>query len=140
MGWRYINVYFICFVIVNIVLVSYLSGQNEKVFKAAVDKDGVQRVDILGGKYFFDPSYIIVKVNMPVELQVRKEKGFVPHNIIMNEPEAGIEFNEELKTEQKLIRFTPEKIGKHPFYCDKKLLFFKGHREKGMNGILEVIE
>ena len=24
------------------------------------------------------------------------------------------------------------------FYCDKKLLFFKSHREKGMEGVLKV--
>lgn len=54
----------------------------------AIDKDGVQRIDIRGGEY----------------------------------------------------SFTTTKPGKYPFYCDKKLLFMDSHREKGMEGILEVVE
>jgi len=36
------------------------------------------------------------------------------------------------------VRFTPTKAGVFAFYCDKKLLFFKSHREKGMEGVLKV--
>jgi hypothetical protein len=31
-------------------------------------------------------------------------------------------------------------VGEYPFYCSKKLLFFKSHREKGMEGMLEVVQ
>jgi hypothetical protein len=31
-------------------------------------------------------------------------------------------------------------VGRYPFYCDKKLFFMAGHREKGMEGVLEVVE
>ena len=112
----------------------------EKIFRTAVDSDGVQRVDILGGGYFFTPNHIIVKVDLPVELKVRKESGIVPHNIVIKAPEAGISVDESLDTEPKTIRFTPTKTGVYTFYCDKKLLFFESHREKGMAGVLEVIE
>jgi len=111
-----------------------------KEFTATIDPDGVQRVEILGGGYFFDPNYVIVKVNVPVELKVRKESGFVPHDIVMKEPEAGIDFAEDLSTTPKTITFTPTKVGKYPFYCSKKLLFFASHREKGMEGTLDVRE
>jgi plastocyanin domain-containing protein len=113
---------------------------EEKLFTATVGSDGVQRVDVLGGGYFFDPNHIIVKVNVPVELKVRKESGIVPHNIVMKAPEAGIEFDESMGSEPKVIRFTPTRAGKYPFYCSKKLLFFEGHREKGMEGVLDVVE
>lgn len=109
-------------------------------FSAAIDSDDVQRVDILGGEYFFKPDHIIVKVNVPVELRVRKKSLLTPHNIIMNEPETGIVFKESFGKKPHVIRFTPKKTGTFPFYCDKKLLFFKSHREQGMEGILEVIE
>ena len=112
----------------------------EKIFKAAVDSDGVQRVDILGGGYFFTPNHIIVKVDIPVEMKVRKESGIVPHNIVIKAPEAGISVDESLDTDPKIIRFTPTKTGAYTFYCDKKLLFFESHREKGMEGVFEVIE
>ena len=115
--------------------------KTEKVFKAIVDKDGVQRVDILGGGYFFTPNRIIVKVNVPVELKVRKESGVVPHNIVIKEPEAGINVDESLDTDPKIIKFTPTKTGTYPFYCSKKkFFFFTSHREEGMEGVLEVIE
>lgn len=114
--------------------------KEKKVFTATVDKDGVQRVEVIGGEYFFDPGHIIVKVNVPVELTVRKKSGVVPHDIVINAPEAGINFKEGFGKEPKVIKFTPTKTGKYPIYCSKQLLFFKSHREKGMEGLLEVIE
>lgn len=111
-----------------------------KAFKAAVGVDGVQHVEILGGSYFFAPNHIIVKVNVPVELKVRKESGIVPHNIVINAPEAGISFNVSLSDKPETVKFTPTRIGTFPMYCDKKLLFFPSHRDEGMEGVLEVTE
>jgi plastocyanin len=59
---------------------------------------------------------------------------------VLSAPEAGIEFNENLSTEPKMIRFTPTKAGSYPFYCSKKLLFLESHRQKGMEGMLSVVE
>ncbi len=119
--------------------VSY-TGAQENTFKAVVDKDGVQRADILAGQYFFKPNHIVVKKNVPVELKVRKEPGIVPHDFVIKAPEAGIDILESLSKDPKSIRFTPTRPGKYPFYCDKKLIFSKSHREKGMEGVLEVVE
>jgi plastocyanin len=47
---------------------------------------------------------------------------------------------EDLAAEPKAVTFTPTAVGKYPFYCRNKLLFFKSHREKGMEGVLEVVE
>jgi plastocyanin len=114
-------------------------AKQEKVFRAVIDTDGVQRVEVLGGGYYFSPNHIIVRVNTPVELKIRKEPGIVPHNFVIKAQNAGIDVDESMDTEPKLIRFTPTKTGSYPFYCDKKLLFFESHREKGMEGVLEVI-
>jgi plastocyanin domain-containing protein len=95
---------------------------------------------MLGGEYFFKPKHIIVKVNVPVEIILKKESGVVPHNIVLKAPEAGIDISENLGTEPKTVRFTPTKKGKYEFICDKKLLFFKSHKDRGMEGILEVVE
>jgi len=123
---------------------TFAAGADEppqvKEFTAAIDKDGIQRVSILGGGYYFDPNYIIVKVNVPVELTVTKESGFVPHDVVMDSPEAGIDFAVELSTTPKTVTFTPTKVGKYPIFCSKKLLFFESHRHKGMEGTLEVRE
>ena len=113
-------------------------GQKET-YVAKVDKDGVQRVHILGGSYFFKPNHIVVKVNVPVELIASKEAGITPHNLVIKAPEAGIDVEEDLDTEPKKITFTATAVGKYPFYCSNKLLFFASHRERGMEGVLEVV-
>lgn len=118
----------------------FAQEQGKKVYKATIDADGIQRIEVLAGSYYFDPNYIIVKINVPVELKIRKEPGITPHNIVIKEPDADIDIRESLESEPKTIRFTPKKVGKYPFYCDKRFLFFKNHRERGMEGTLEVVE
>lgn len=115
-------------------------AKEKKVFKAGVDKDNIQRIEIVGGNYFFNPDHIIVKVNIPVELIIKKEPGIAPHDIVINAPEAGIDFKEDMGSEPKVVKFTPVKTGKYPIYCSKKFLFFESHRERGMEGTFEVIE
>ena len=113
---------------------------KEKCVVAVVDADGVQRVTITGGEYYFDPNYIIVKVNIPVEFVVTKAPGQIPHDIMVKAPEAGINFKIDLKKEAQTIKFIPTKIGKYEMYCDKKLLFFKSHKDRGMDGAIEVVQ
>ena len=105
---------------------------------AVLGPDGIQRVEILGGGYFYDPNYVIVKVNVPVEITVKKEAGFVPHDFVIKAPEAGINVQELMEDKPKVVKFTPTKVGTYPFYCSKKMIFTKSHRDKGMKGILEV--
>lgn len=130
------------FVIAAVVAALCISASaQESATVVPMSKDGVQRVDIVGGSYFFKPKHIVVKVNIPVELKVSKESGFslVPHNIVAKSPEAGIEFQESLSSTPKTIKFTPTKVGKYPLYCSKKAPFSKSHREKGMDGVIEVV-
>jgi plastocyanin domain-containing protein len=135
--------YFKCLFAILILLLIFsagvVNGENKQ-FIASIDQDGVQRVEVLSGEYFFDPNYIVVKVNVPVEIKIKKEPTIVPHSFITKAPEAGMDIYESLGSEPKIIRFTPTKVGKYPFYCDKKFLFSKSHREKGMEGVIEVIE
>lgn len=116
------------------------AGASAQEPKAAQEqKDGAQRVTLVGGSYFFKPNHIVVKVNMPVELLASRESGMTPHNLIIKAPEAGVVVEEDLGTEPKKIVFTATKVGKYPIYCGKKLPFMAGHREKGMEGVLEVV-
>lgn len=134
---RTIKIFLIIFMLAGM---GFAEEAAKKIYTATIDTDGIQRVKVSGGEYFFNPNYIIVKVNVPVELTVTKEPTIVPHNIIINAPEAGIDIRETFGKNPKLIKFTPKKTGKYPFYCDKRFLFFKTHKEKGMEGVLEVIE
>jgi hypothetical protein len=68
-----------------------------------------------------------------------REAGVVPHNLVIKAPEAGISVEEELGAEIKKIAFTARAVGKYPFYCGNKLLFFASHRERGMERFLEVV-
>jgi plastocyanin domain-containing protein len=117
------------------------AATEKKEFVAKIDPDGVQRVEVLAGSYFFDPNYVIVKVNVPVEMKITMESGIVPHDIVLKAPDAGMDLKVDLSSSTpQVMRFTPTKTGKFTFYCDKKLLFFESHRDKGMVGTLEVRE
>lgn len=130
--------------IISIIVIVFSVDQvvgKEKAYHATINDSGVQEVEIAGDSYYFSPAHIIVKVNIPVEFKIKKNsEGIVPHNIIVDAPEAGIIISESINMEPKVIRFTPAKIGKYAFYCDKRFLFFKSHRKKGMEGMLEVIK
>jgi plastocyanin len=105
-----------------------------------VGSDGVQRMEIVGGSYFFRPAHLVVKAGVPVELLARKEPGIVPHTWVLNVPGEGIHIDTDLGTEPKKVQFTIRKAGRYDFYCRNKFLFFESHREKGMAGIIEVVE
>ena len=109
-------------------------------YRATMGSDGVQQVNILAGDYLFRPRHIIIKVSVPVMLVVRVEQGIIPHGLVLKAPEANISIDEDLSRESQTFTFTPTAPGKYAFYCPNKLLFFKSHREHGMEGVLEVIE
>ena len=125
-------------VLVLILFFATLGLAAEKEVVANIDPDGVQRVQMVGGSYFFDPNRVVVKVNVPVEITIRKEPGVTPHDIMLKAPEAGIDFSESIGTDPVTIRFIPTKAGEYSFYCSKKLPFTKSHRERGMEGVLVV--
>jgi plastocyanin len=111
--------------------------QEKQVVKA--DKDGVQRVQVVAGSYFFKPGHIVVKANAPVEFVARKEPGMAPHNLVIKAPEAGLAVEEDLGNEPRKIAFTATKPGKYEIYCSKKPPIGQSHRERGMVGVLEVV-
>jgi len=61
-----------CFTICVLFLAAgaaFAQGEKER-HVATIDADGVQRVRIVGGSYFFKPGRIVVKANVPVEILV----------------------------------------------------------------------
>jgi len=134
------NILKVLLVILALAGMSIADDPEKKVFTAVKGPDGIQKVSIVGGEYYFEPNHILVKVNVPVALSIKKEGGIVPHNIVMKSPEAGMVFDEPMGSEPKVIMFTPTKTGTYPFSCTKKLLFFRSHESRGMKGAIEVIE
>jgi len=120
---------------------SLFASGDEALYRASTDADGVQRIAIAGGNYFFKPSRIIVRVNVPVELSVRIEPGLIPHGFVLETPQGDrVAELKKLGAKAQTVVFTPKRVGEYPFYCPNKLLFFKSHREEGMSGYLDVEE
>jgi heme/copper-type cytochrome/quinol oxidase subunit 2 len=97
--------------------------------------DGVQRITVILDSYSYTPKHLLVEAGKPVELTLTSVTTLTPHNFIIK----------ELAVEQDVgagktvrVTFTPTQPGMFPIYCDKKLPFFPSHREKGMEGTLEV--
>jgi len=130
---------FLAIILIVFAMSALAAEREKKTFVATIDSDGVQRVEVVGGSYYFEPYRIVVKVGVPVELKVRKD-SIIPHDIVIEAPEAGIKIKEELKKEPKIIKFTPTATGTYPIYCSKKPPFFKSHRERGMEGVLEIVK
>ncbi|MGQ0593909.1 MAG: quinol oxidase [Gammaproteobacteria bacterium] len=108
-------------------------------FEAAPGPDGIQRVRVLAGSYFFRPRQVRVQAHVPVELTVVSEPGLIPHDFVIEAPKAGITVRETLDDQPRVIRFMPAVPGIFEFYCGKRLLFFESHKDKGMRGVLEVV-
>jgi heme/copper-type cytochrome/quinol oxidase subunit 2 len=104
-------------------------------FVVPVAPDGVQRATMILDSYSYAPSHLIVELGKPVELTLTSITFITPHNFIIK----------ELSVEQDVgagktvvVTFTPSQVGTFPIYCDKRLWPLPSHRDKGMEGILEV--
>ena len=126
-------------VLILFMSLTYGIAAERKEFTASPGPDGIQRVEVLGGSYFFNPNYIIVKVKVPVQMKVRKE-GIIPHDFVLQHPDAGMDIKVGLGSDPVVVNLTPTKTGTYPFYCSKGGIFFSSHREDGMEGVLEVRE
>jgi len=62
-----------------------------------------------------------------------------PHDLVIRAEDAGIVVDQDLAAEPRRIAFTPRKVGKYTIYCSKKPPLMASHRERGMEGILEVV-
>ena len=127
-------------IVLGVLLVAFAGAHAAQSEPAKPDADGVTRIRIVAGSYFFKPNQIVVKARAPVELTVVKEAGMAPHNFVMQTPDAGMTIEKDLSTEPARIAFTPTTPGRYAFYCTKKLLFLPSHRSQGMEGIIEVVE
>jgi plastocyanin len=116
-----------------------LFAANPFAVEVPLGDDGIQRATVEVDSYSFSPSHLIVRAGKPVELTFKSLTTFVPHNIVIDDPRSGLSIREEVPAGERMtIKFTPTVPGSFALYCDKKLLFFKSHREKGMEGVLEV--
>ena len=103
--------------------------------------DGVQRANLQVDNYAFEPSHLVVHVGKAVVLSLECHTFLTPHNFVLRAPEVDLDVAADVGAGKLMtVRFTATRPGRFAFYCDKQLLFFKSHRDKGMEGVLDVRE
>lgn len=96
-------------------------------------------IDIKLDSYTIKPDHITLKVNEPVTFKISNEATFIPHDLVIKAPDAGIDIKVDLKAGKSgEVSFTPTKAGTYEMVCDKAPPFGKSHKEKGMHGVLTV--
>ena len=103
------------------------------------DADGVQRTTVILDSYSYQPSHLIVEKGKPVELTLKSVTTFTPHNFIIKDPGGSLSVEQDVSAGKIVVlKFTPMQPGIFPIYCDKRLWPLPSHRDKGMEGKLEV--
>ncbi|RPH76525.1 MAG: quinol oxidase [Nitrospiraceae bacterium] len=104
-----------------------------------VATDGVQRATVTLDSYSYSPNYLIVEAGKPVELTLTSVATMIPHNFIIKDPMGNLSVEQDVSAGKTVtVTFTPSQPGIFPIYCDKRLWPLPSHRDKGMEGTLEV--
>lgn len=114
-------------------------SQSDPPMMIPVAADGVQRATVTLDSYSYSPNHLIVEAGKPVELTLTSVTTIIPHNFIIKEPAGNLSVEQDVSAGKTvIIRFTPAQPGTFPIYCDKRLWPLPSHRDKGMEGTLEV--
>jgi len=104
-----------------------------------VAADGVQRATVTLDSYSYTPNHLIVEAGKPVELTLTSMTTIIPHNFIIKDPAGSLSVEQDVSAGKTVtLTFTPTQPGTFPIYCDKRLWPMPSHRDKGMEGKLEV--
>ncbi len=104
-----------------------------------VAADGVQRATVTLDSYSYSPNHLIVDAGKPVELTLISVTTITPHNFIIKYPAGSLSVEQDVSAGKTVtLKFTPTQPGTFPIYCDKRLWPLPSHRDKGMEGKLEV--
>ena len=108
-------------------------------FTVPLDADGIQRTTVTLDSYSYTPGHLVVEKGKPVELTLKSVTTFTPHNFIIKDPAGTLSVEQDVSAgKTTVLRFTPTQSGTFPIYCDKRLWPLPSHRDKGMEGKLEV--
>lgn len=101
--------------------------------------EAVRTIPVELGDYTFVPDRITVQRGETVRLELANTDFLTPHNFSIEDTQAGLDVDVDIGAgETTTIEITPRAPGTFTFFCDKQLLFFKSHREHGMEGTLVV--
>jgi plastocyanin len=128
---------------VSLVLAALASGAEPSSmgppFTVPTDADGVQRTTVILDSYSYEPAHLIVERGKPVELTLKSVTILTPHNFIIKDPAGNFSVEQDVGAgKTAILKFTPAQSGTFSIYCDKRLWPLPSHRDKGMEGKLEV--
>ncbi|MBX3331842.1 MAG: cupredoxin domain-containing protein [Nitrospira sp.] len=104
-----------------------------------ISPDGVQRAKVILDSYSYSPNHLVVESGKPVELTLTSVTTIIPHNLIIKDSAGNLSVEQDVGAGNTVIaRFVTTQPGLFPFFCDKRLWPMPSHRDKGMEGILEV--
>lgn len=108
-------------------------------FTVPIDGDGVQRATVVLDSYSYRPAHLVIEKGKPVELTLKSVTTLTPHNFIIKDPAGSLSVEQDVSAgKTAVLKFTPMQSGIFPIYCDKRLWPLPSHRDKGMEGKLEV--
>jgi heme/copper-type cytochrome/quinol oxidase subunit 2 len=138
--WRYISAATFLLTSVGVTIVHAAEpSQSSPPVVIAVAADGAQRATVTLDSYSYTPNHLIVEAGKPVVLTLTSVTTMIPHNFIIKDPAGNLSVEQDLSAGKTvIITFTPTQPGIFPIYCDKRLWPFPSHRDKGMEGKLEV--
>ncbi len=114
-------------------------SQSNPPLLVPVSTDGAQRATVTLDSYSYTPNHLIVEAGKPVVLTLTSVTTIIPHNFIIKDQAGNLSVEQDLSAGKTvIITFTPTQPGIFPIYCDKRLWPFPSHRDKGMEGKLEV--
>ena len=114
-------------------------SQSSPPLLVPVSTDGAQRATVTLDSYSYTPNHLIVEAGKPVVLTLTSVTTIIPHNFIIKDPAGNLSIEQDLSAGKTvIITFTPTQPGIFPIYCDKRLWPLPSHRDKGMEGTLEV--
>ncbi len=100
---------------------------------------GAERITVTLGDYRFTPNQLTVNSGQPLVLELHNTDSITPHNFTLRDRHGGLDVDVDVPAGgQREVELTPQVPGSYTFYCSKKLLFMKSHRERGMEGTLVV--
>jgi plastocyanin len=107
---------------------------------AGASDSGAERIRIKLGDYHFEPSQLTLIAGRTAVLELVNTDGITPHNFTLQDVAGALDIDVDVPAgESREVSLTPSVSGTYTFYCNKKLLFLKSHRARGMEGSLNVV-
>lgn len=101
--------------------------------------DATRIISLELGGYRFYPDTIVVREGERVQLELNNTDEVTPHNFTLRDKGRGVDVSVDVAAEgTETIEFVAPPAGTYRFYCDKKMILMKSHRDKGMTGTLLV--